>query len=50
MDSLNGEEKKDASKEDLEPEEGRSRTLHFVRDTAEFCEHSEQLGNGDRNL
>lgn len=27
MDSLNGEEKKDASKEDLEPEEGRSDIL-----------------------
>lgn len=31
MDSLNGEEKKDASKEDLEQEEGRSDiTLRFI--------------------
>lgn len=46
MDSLNGEEKKDASKEDLEQEEGKRRSL------SNFAELTKNLkGNiGKRQL
>lgn len=54
MDSLNGEEKKDASKEDLEQEEGRSDNFEIYITLRKFFKNLERKrsanGNRERNF